>query len=355
MIAQADVAQRDQVDRELARAATLLPPIAGVIHSAGLLNDGVLDKMDWPRFSEVLAPKVRGSWNLYEALGAKKLDFFVCFSSIAGLFGSPGQANHAAANAFLDTFASFLKAVGIPAKSINWGAWAEVGAAAERNVGERVGERGVETITPALGLDALERVMRRPAVQIAVTPMRWEKFLEPFASGSEPPFFSGVAPQGKRVSSVTAQPAVKKKHGMRDRLAHAPSAKRPSVLATYVSEEVARVLGIGSAEKVDQRQPLVDMGLDSLMAVELRNLLGSGLELQRSLPATIVYDYPSVKEMAAYLETLLPFNSSVIEEPVQRVAPENIGDTGALADIEQLSDEEVDRLFAERVAALEKS
>ena len=156
LVARADVSREGELARELERAAALLPPIAGVIHSAGVLHDGVLQRLDWDRFSQVLAPKVRGSWNLYRALRGRQLDFFVSFSSIAGLFGSPGQANHAAANAFLDTFASFLRASGIPAQSIDWGAWSEVGAAAERNVAERVIGRGVESISPQGGLDALE-------------------------------------------------------------------------------------------------------------------------------------------------------------------------------------------------------
>ncbi len=365
--ARADVSQSSEVERELANAATLLPPIAGVVHSAGVLNDGVLQRLDWARFSEVLAPKVGGTWNLYQSLRGQPLDFFVCFSSIAGLFGSAGQANHAAANAFLDTFASFLRTAGIPGQSINWGAWAEVGAAAERNVGERVSGRGVEEIAPALGLDALEMAMRRGGVQIAVTPMRWGKFLEPFEAGAEPPFFSAMAPRTRRVAAAAgSRPAAKPQQPVLERVRNAPAGKRHGVLVGYVSEQVARVLGLGEADVIDQRQPLTDMGLDSLMAVELRNLLGPGLGLERSLPATIVYDYPSVREMAAFLETQLPFDRSGAAAPgpadgpaeANRAEPAGTGsggaDAGVLDDIEQLSDEEVERLFAERVGSLEK-
>lgn len=347
VVARADVSRESELARELERAAAVLPRIAGVIHSAGVLNDGVLQRLEWAQFREVLAPKVRGSWNLYRIFRGQPLDFFVCFSSIAGLFGSPGQANHAAANAFLDTFTSFLRASGIPAQSINWGAWSEVGAAAERRVGERVIGRGVESMAPQGGLDALREVMRRGAARMAVTPMRWDKFLSAYPEGAAPAFFSAMARPVTRTLSGGALPAKTAIRPIRDRLAHAPAGTRRNLLVSYLSQQVARVLGRDISQELDPRQPLTDMGLDSLMAVELRNLIGSGMGLAASLPATIVYDYPSIQEMAGYLESQLPFDS-------QPAARASVNDFDALNSIEELSDEEVDRLFAARVVSMER-
>jgi NADPH:quinone reductase-like Zn-dependent oxidoreductase/SAM-dependent methyltransferase len=351
MVACADVSRRDELQRELTRAAAELPPLAGVIHSAGVLHDAVLQRLDWARVAEVLAPKLEGTWHLHELTCDASLDFFVLFSSIAGLLGSPGQGNHAAANAFLDTMARHLRASGVPAVSINWGVWDEIGAAAERHVGDRLATQGVDSITPALGLLALEAAVGHGAVQIAATPMRWSTFLESFAAGSVPPLVERMADEVRRQRPVappsTAAPATA---GILSRLEEAIPSKRHSLLVGYVREQVARVLGLREPEAIEQKQPFSDMGLDSLMAIELRNLLGSGLGLKRGLPATLVFDYPNAQALAAFLETQLPFTATPAvngEDPLPGAGEEPTAHT--LDSIEDLSDEEVDRLFAARV------
>jgi NADPH:quinone reductase-like Zn-dependent oxidoreductase/SAM-dependent methyltransferase/NADP-dependent 3-hydroxy acid dehydrogenase YdfG len=347
MVARADVSIHDELARELTRVTESLPPLAGIVHAAGVLNDGVLQRLDRARVAEVLAPKVEGAWNLYDLTRATSLDFFVLFSSIAGVLGSPGQANHAAANAFLDTFAHHLRSAGVPAVSIDWGAWSDIGAAAERHVGERIAAKGVETIAPALGLAALEAAISRRTAQIAVTPMCWTTFLESFASGSEPPFLARMAEEIRHAPAVSSTLVTT---GLVSQLESAPAAKRRTLLVGYVREHVSRVLGLGAPEAIDRKQPLTEMGLDSLMAVELRNLLASGLCLTRGLPATVVFDYPSVEALAAYLETQLPLEATrAAATDDNRVFTQAEAATPTLDSIEELSDAEVDRLFAERV------
>ncbi len=352
MAAQADVSKRDEVARELARAAASLPPLAGVVHAAGVLSDSVLQRLDWARAAEVLAPKVQGAWNLAELTRGASLDFFVLFSSIAGLLGSPGQGNHAAANAFLDTLAHHLRTNGVPATSIDWGAWSEVGAAAERHVGGRLATQGVEPIPPALGLRAFDAVAGRGVPQVAVTPMRWPAFLESFAAGSRPPFLARMVEEGRRVRTKPARLARAPEQApadIRSRLESAPPSKRRSLLVGYVRERAARVLGLRAPESIDQNQPLSELGLDSLMAIELRNLLASGLGLKRGLPATVVFDYPSVQALAGFLETELASESTCGQGRAAGPSPAIPAPADALDSIEELSDEEVDRLFAERV------
>ncbi|MDQ2906938.1 MAG: SDR family oxidoreductase [Chloroflexota bacterium] len=134
---QADVSQSADVVRVLNKIEATMPPLRGIIHSAGVLDDGLLLQQDWARFERVLAPKVEGAWNLHSLTQTHSVDFFVCFSSTASLFGSPGQGSYAAANAFLDALAHYRQAHGLPSLTINWGLWDTVGMAATVNARSR--------------------------------------------------------------------------------------------------------------------------------------------------------------------------------------------------------------------------
>jgi acyl transferase domain-containing protein len=347
VVRQGDVSRHEDVAQAVA-ALTDMPPLRGVIHSAGVLNDGVLRRLDWPRFAEVLAPKVEGAWQLSRHTHDLPLDFFVLFSSVASLLGPAGQANHAAANAFLDTFAHRLRADGVPAVSINWGAWSEIGAAAERNVGERIGGRGVDTITPEDGVLVLEEVLGRGAAQVVVLPVRWPVFLRDYAPGAEPPFLSGVAREGRR-EVVVDSPAVAARD-FRQELADTPLAERRSRLKAHVRRQVVRVLGFDASDALDGRRPLSELGLDSLMAVELRNLLSASVGLRRTLPATLLFDHPTIDALVDYLATELPGMPTTPEvAPVASRAFDASGD--ALNRIEELSDDEVDRVLKRTLRA----
>ncbi len=328
-----------------------MPPLRGVIHSAGVLEDGALLNQTWERFAKVLAPKVDGAWHLHTLTQDKPLDFFVMFSSVASLLGSPGQGNHAAANMFEDMLARHRRAQGLPALSINWGAWAEVGAAAERNVGERITLQGMGAFSPQDGLRVLNRLMSGTLPQVGVLPMTWPKFIRQFST--PPAFLSEMMTEAlATVEPSTAEaPASASEPEILRRLAEAVPARQRGLLLAYVQERAGRVLGL-SASQVGDRVPLNEMGLDSLMAVELRNLLGAGLGLKRSLPATLVFDYPTVESIAGYLA-----KEVLTLAPVEAAEPEPVATSGVdgkkmeqvLESIEELSDEEVERLFAEKM------
>lgn len=297
-----DVAVRADLQRVLAQAASM-PPLAGVVHSAGVLDDGVVSGQSWPRFATVMGPKVLGSWNLHTLCGA--LDFLVLFSSGASVAGSAGQANHAAANAFEDALAWYRQAQGMPTLSINWGPWAEIGAAADRRL-DKPGS--LRAIAPVDGLAALEHAMRREradslfqTAQVAVLDTDWAHVAEQRAAGVASPLFNELAVQkqdGPRVFDPGQAPAVTEA-SLREKLEAAAANRRKTLLREQVRLLTVKVLGVQRSGDLNVTEPLRQLGLDSLMAVELRNLLGKAVG--RTLPATLTFDHPSVAALADHL------------------------------------------------------
>ncbi len=348
-IYQVDISQYEQVAHVFAEMESTMPPLKGVIHSAGVLEDGALIRQDWERFARVMAPKVDGAWILHRLTSGKALDFFVLFSSTAALLGSPGQGNHAAANTFLDALAHFRKAQGLPALSINWGVWAEVGSAAERKVGERVELQGIRTISPQDGLQILELLISQEIAQVAVLPIDWSQFLRQYKGGQPPRWLANLAQSELQVAPAQAQEIYRAvPESFRASLDKTPPNQQYDLLLSFITGKVVKVLGLDAGEIIDLQKPLNEMGLDSLMAVELRNLLSTGIDLERSLPASLVFDYPTVDAIAGYLaRQLLAREAS--GSPGSGKKSESLGDF--LASLEELPNEEVERLLSARAKA----
>ena len=169
-VATCDVAVKVQVERLFSEELTGMPPLRGVFHLAGTLDDGALIQQSWQRFEKVFGPKVMGAWNLHRMTQDMSLDCFVLFSSWSSFLGSQGQANHSAANAFLDALAWYRRAFGLPGLSINWGAWAEIGAASKGDAAEHLRRSGIGSFSPEMGLRALGTLMSQGGVQTAVAP-----------------------------------------------------------------------------------------------------------------------------------------------------------------------------------------
>ena len=333
-----DVACPEDVARILGEIREALPPLRGVLHLAGVLDDGVLEQQRWERFEKVLAPKVSGSWNLHTATLDLPLDFFVLFSSGASLLGSPGQASYSAANAFLDALAHHRRAEGRPAMSVNWGPWAE-GGMAEGVDRKRWKSRGLGLIPPEEGLRVLGALVRQGPTQIGVLPIRWEVF----AAGAVPPMLSEVVQQVRKMAGKRAEgpetPALL--HALRQA---APSRRRGHVLA-HLRDNVAKVLGL--IGPLDPRQPLRELGLDSLMAVELRNMIGKALG--KPLSVTLLFDYPTLDALADHiLESFAAVPPGATQSAEREQAP---GEASA-ATLDGLSTGEVEDLLLQELARL---
>lgn len=351
----ADISLESEVRQLLAEIDRRLPPLRGIIHSAGVLDDGILLQQTWERFARVLAPKAAGAWHLHRLTQHYALDFFVLYSSIASLFGSPGQANHTAANMFMDTLAHFRRSNGQKSLSINWGFWGQVGIAAEYNMSYRTALQGIGGISSEDGLALLEKLLTGAPAQIGISPIHWPTFLRNYAGGRRPSFFARMDQvQQSSPSSPTPAAQAIKKINITETLAQASPANKRRILLDFTRQQIARVLGLNEEQAVPEHKPLSEMGLDSLMAVELRNLLGEGLGLERPLPATLVFNYPTLSEICAYLEReVLPAETSSGEEKAEPSLPQASNEPsqdsvlGSLLDsMDNLSDEEVDRLLA---------
>ena len=282
-IALVDVADEAGMRELFAGIATGEWPLKGVVHAAGVLDDAILLNQRWERFAGVLAPKVAGGWLLHQLTQQMELDFMVFFSSAAALLGSMGQGSYAAANAFLDGLARYRQQQGLPGLSINWGAWAEVGMAARTAHGALAAG---QMISPLLGVATLAQLLTRGG-QVGVLPMEWRE-LESSGRVYQPLLANFVKP----AAVTAARQAV-----LVEVLASLPLNQRPAHLSGHVQQAVAKVLGM--TELPDPVVGFAELGMDSLMALELRRRLEG--DVGCALPATLAFEYPTVDELASYL------------------------------------------------------
>jgi len=307
---QADVSRRESLEKALRRMDVTMPPLRGVIHCAGVVADGVLREQNWERFRQALAPKVEGAWNLHLLTRNAPLDFFVLFSSAASLFGAQGQANYSAANAFLNALAWRRRALGLPALAINWGAWSETGVAARLKLGEQLERKGIRCLSPSQGLQALEECLLHPGcAQTGVVPIDWPVFMKLFLPGEEPPYLSELILQ-ERQREGAAKPLSKSSETL-FQLREAAPEERLHLLSAFLREQAAAVLRIDLSQ-LDPRRSLSQMGLDSLMAIELRNRVRSGLEAD--VPMVEFMEGHSVEELAQRIERRLSENKPPIHK-----------------------------------------
>jgi acyl transferase domain-containing protein/acyl carrier protein len=301
-VARADVADREQLATVL-REVTETCPLRGVVHAAGVLDDGLLAQLDRERLARVLAPKVAGAWNLHLLTRDQDLDIFVLFSSVAALLGSPGQGNYAAANAFLDALAHHRRALGLPAMSIDWGPWAEIGMAARVESGRGPAASGVAPIPPAEALAALGQLIEENPVQAAVLHVDWGRLKRLLRPGGGPSLLADVLPPDTGPSP--AAPARDGDGGFLTEMRAVTSEARQMLLEKRLCQELANVLGLEAAE-IDVRESISALGLDSLMALELKEQLENKLGIR--LPLDAFMESPTLADLVRVMLARLEAN-----------------------------------------------
>ncbi|MFE2616983.1 type I polyketide synthase, partial [Micromonospora chalcea] len=300
------VAACDVTDRDaLALLVDQLPadlPLTGVVHAAGVLDDGVLPALTPERFDTVLRPKVDAAWHLHELTEKLDLAAFVLFSSAAGLFGGPGQANHAAANCFLDALAQHRHDRGLPALSLAWGPWVnDTGDGQTGHVDEaRMNRGGFVPLGAEEGMDLFSEALRfaEPVVvpvdlDLALIGRHGPAAVPPVLRSLVRPAATGAARAAER------NPA----EALRETLAATAEADRDQVLSDLVRTHAAAVLGYASIRSIDAERGFVELGFDSLTAVEFRNRLNAATGLR--LPSTLIYDRPTTAALVEYLRGAL--------------------------------------------------
>ena len=333
------------------------PPIRGVIHAAGVIEDSLLLNTDASSLQRVLRSKVLGGWLLHSSL--PELDFFVLFSSIGSLIGIPGQGSYAAANSFLDALAQYRFGLGKPGISINWPIWSGDGFGAKiggQYAKQYLEQEGIEGITPMQGLNILADLIEQPSPHVGVIPISGHQ------TNSRPPTITERLSSRIVAQIATEDPACRPGNpepiakfdpipSLRDELLAVKSEERLSFLVAYLQNELAHVLNMVPTQ-VDPLRAMNALGLTSLLALELSDRLEAGLGLR--LSATLTFNYPTIARLAPYLaekmgvtlEQSLKRTTETIGLPVAR-AQQWPGEAQSdyILDVEQMTDAEVLKTF----------
>ncbi|MGX7763593.1 type I polyketide synthase, partial [Streptomyces angustmyceticus] len=295
------VAACDVADPEAVEALLSEHPVNAVFHAAAVLDDGVLDSLTPERFAAVLRAKAASALNLHESTRGHDLSAFVLFSSFAGTLGAAGQANYAAANAFLDALAERRAAEGLPATSLAWGPWGGTGMASDESMARRMRRGGVSPLRPDLAIDAMETAIRSGTPGLVIADITWPDFRSAFATVRPSPLIGDLPELRTAVELAAGTDDEDDRSGLHRQLAGLEPAEQERVLTDLVRSYAAGVLHYAGPADVPPNRPFRDLGVDSLIAVELRNALSLACGI--SLSATVVFDYPTPAELAGFLRT----------------------------------------------------
>ncbi|WP_437597390.1 SDR family NAD(P)-dependent oxidoreductase [Sorangium sp. So ce590] len=318
VVAQADVSRRDQVVELLAAIDRRAPPLRGVVHAAMVIADSTVMEQSAERFWKTMAPKMHGAWNLHALTASRPLDFFVMYSSVASLLGAPGNGNYTAASAFQDALAHHRRALGLPALSINWGIFSDVGIAVRQaDVMGRVGDRGMDSLTEADGLRMLERLLAADMPQIAVVRFNVHRWLESYPSVARWRYWDRLTRERARAAPRSSDIV-----RVREALERELPEERRFRLEGHLKEQLGRVLRVDPAT-IGQIEVFASLGMDSLTSLEFRNRLESSLGL--SFSATLLFTYPNIASLADHLLTEIEAADAPAEEANQRTFADVLG------------------------------
>lgn len=296
-VMRADVSSEEDVQRLLQNVGETLPPLRGVIHAAGVLADATIANLTREQYQTVIAPKIQGAWNLHQHSLQTPLDFFILFSSVATLVGTPGQGNYVAANTFLDALAHYRRSQGLPALSLNWGAWSEVGmAAAQSNRGERMEVQGIGSLSPEEGIMALAHVFNHQKPQIGIMEFNLAQWAQAFPRALDRPILAQLAAELSAVNENGDGP--QEARTVREELLAARPRERQDMLLDHVREQVVHVLRVAPA-RIEPNTTMQSLGVDSLMALEIRGRLEATFGV--TLSGTVIWNYPTPSALATHI------------------------------------------------------
>ncbi|QFU91038.1 Erythronolide synthase, modules 1 and 2 [Amycolatopsis sp. YIM 10] len=295
-----DVAERAQL-AELLDNWPAEHPLTTVVHTAGVLDDGIIDRLTPERFERVFRPKVAAAWHLHELTKDRDLADFVLFSSFVGTVGLAGQANYAAANSSLDALAAHRRALGLAGTSIAWGLWQGPGIADRDGVEQQLAARGLRAMDPRRAIQAMDQVIDRDETAAVVVDVDWSSFATELAGTRSVSLLAELLPAQEADPGQSADGVADT--DVRARLAGLPATERAYSLTELVRTTVAGVLGYPDTGSVESGRSFQEIGFDSLTALRLRNRLGAATGLQ--LPATLVFDHPTPAAVAELVHTEL--------------------------------------------------
>ncbi|MGB3311938.1 MAG: type I polyketide synthase [Nodosilinea sp.] len=292
-----DVCDRIALSALLNRIQQQLPPLHGVCHAAGTLADGFVANQTTDQFHQVMAAKVQGSWNLHQLTEALPLDWFVLFSSITSVLGSPGQGNYGAANASLDALAQYRRQRGLPALSISWGPWQGAGMATAHQNPAALEQRGMPPLAVADGWGWLGQLLAAPPVHVAIARLDWPRLRRYLPTDRPPAMIAALAAPAKTAQPWAPAFEARATAPSLEHLLAQPEAQRVTALQTYFQAQVATVMGLPTGVPLDA--PLLDLGIDSLMTMDLLALCKQDLDLV--LYPREVLAHPTVADLSAYV------------------------------------------------------
>ncbi len=320
-LVRADVADSSEITTALAGLTG--PPLRGVFHAAGVLDDGLIDAQSLDRLRGVLAPKMHGAWNLHRATRDAPLDFFVLYSSIAAQLGAPGLANYVAANASLGALAHHRRALGLPAHSIEWGLFSGVGMGLKADAGARLSSRGIGNIEPAHGAEILFDVLSHEPAQVGVALLDARQWLEFYPHRAASTLLSPL------LRAAGPRTAGHEHAALRAALRTGDLAERRATLERFITRQIADSLRVDPT-RIERETPLKQLGVDSLLGLEIRNRLEAGLAV--TLSATLIWTYPTVAGLTEHLGERLGWAPDL-----QPAAPPTTLDLDDLSDAELLA------------------
>ncbi|MBF0100084.1 MAG: SDR family NAD(P)-dependent oxidoreductase [Desulfobacterales bacterium] len=338
-IVQADVSNYDQLAQVL---NTIYPPLAGVIHAAGVFEDRLLNQHHWELFEKTFEAKVTGSWNLHVLTRNLPMDFFIMFSSSTCLISSSGLGNYVAANAFMDALAHYRHSLNLPALSINWGPWSGIGMANAVGTHRQAQweQQGIHMLNPEFALESLAFLMSHKELsQVGVMAVDWNQFIS-HTSGNSSRFFAECIPAHKNVAIAPIN--------FTEQLNRILLKDRKEYIKNHVKCLVASVMGFDCPENVQCEQGFFQMGMDSLTSVELRSRLQKSLCC--SLPATVIFTYSTIDTLTDYIASeILKLN--IIEETLS--TSKNTQLDKLLKEVYEVPLDHIEESVAEELAELE--